>query len=69
MGVTGYEPEEALSWLSQEACAGSECASVDFGRPSSLDACGSVVAKDEMDVKLRRQIGFDVPLREARNCW
>lgn len=36
------------SWLRQEAYAGSECASVDFGRPSSLDACGSVVAKDEM---------------------
>lgn len=38
MGVTGYEPEEALEPVE-------ECASVDVGRASSLDACGSVVAK------------------------
>ncbi|MCK1296634.1 hypothetical protein IVB33_18700 [Bradyrhizobium sp. 24] len=63
MGVTGDEPEEALDLLEAGSIGWRECASLDFGRDSSLDACGRVVAKDEMDVKLGRQIGFDVPLQ------
>ncbi|MCK1539871.1 MULTISPECIES: hypothetical protein [unclassified Bradyrhizobium] len=68
MGVTGDEPEEALDLVEAGGIGRRECASLDFWRASSLDACGRVVAKDEMDVKLGRQIGFDVPLK-ARNCW
>ncbi|MCK1471136.1 hypothetical protein [Bradyrhizobium sp. CW10] len=63
MGVTGDEPEEALDLVEAGSIGWRECASLDFGRDSSLDACGRVVAKDEMDVKLGRQIGFDVPLQ------
>lgn len=56
MGVTGDEPEEALDLVEAGSIGWRECASLDFGRASSLDACGRVVAKDEMDVKLGRQI-------------
>lgn len=68
MGVTGDEPEEAFD-LVEAGRIGRECASADFGRASSLDACGGVVANGEMDVKLGRQIGFDVLLQKARNSW
>ncbi|MCK1405195.1 hypothetical protein [Bradyrhizobium sp. 76] len=30
-----------------------------------MDACGGAVGNDEMNVKLGRQIGFDVPLQKG----
>ncbi|MET4222371.1 hypothetical protein ABIB00_007608 [Bradyrhizobium sp. LB14.3] len=60
--LTGDEPEEALDLVRRKHRLEEKCGSVDFGRASSLDACGSVVAKDEMTVKLSRQIG-DVPCK------
>lgn len=69
MGVTGDEPEEALDLVEAGSIGWKRMCQRGLRGASSLDACGSVVAKDEMDVKLGRKIGFDVPLQKARNCW
>ncbi|MGY4327464.1 hypothetical protein ACVWWG_001881 [Bradyrhizobium sp. LB7.2] len=67
VGPTGDEPEEALV---EAGSIGWKIMCQRGLRARQLLGClCSVVAKDEMDVKLDRQIGFDVPLQKARNCW